>query len=368
MSVPPARAPIVSWVRKPPEPVELGGPGEEESGRPLVSICLPVLNGERLVARAVESALAQDYPNIEVVVVDDASTDGTVELLLDAFGDRIRLYGNRVRAGQGTTTNATLALARGRFIKFLHHDDVLHPDCVSRMVEMLQRHPSAGMVFSRRRVELASDDEAARAWLERYGNVHLGFEDLRELNVAPRLFDQLLANGLHDNWIGEPVCVMVRRDCLEQVGGFSLKVRGGVDLGVWLRFAACFDIAFIDRELVTYRRSATSHIGKERDRGEHWLDRLWMLEGLLALPDIARGYPRLVEFRARERRMARRATARTMLGFRNPHVRLARWFEYERWRLRSIARPPRVIGPSQQRTSDLVAIKPRLAGTPGASH
>jgi glycosyltransferase involved in cell wall biosynthesis len=323
---------------------------------PLVSICLPVFNGEELVCRAVSSALDQDYPRTEVVIVDDASTDRTTELLRDAFGDRVRLFRNRERAGQGQTTNSSVALARGNLVKFLHHDDVLHPDCVSTMVEVLERHPSAAMVFSRRRIELAQDDEEGTDWLKRYEDVHLGFDELLELNPSPRLFEQLLANGLHDNWVGEPVCVMVRRPCLKEVGGLSLKIRGAVDLGVWLRIAAKHDIAFIDRELVTYRHSATSHIGRERDRSEHWLDRLWMLEALLSSPEVAARYPDLTSFRAQERRMVIRASARSLLGFSSPGVPLGPFADYMRYRLRRPEKRAAIVGDIDRVAENVVPI------------
>ena len=115
--------------------------------QPLVSVCLPVLDGGDLVAEAVDSALAQDYRHMEIVVVDDGSSDGTPDLLRRRYGDRIRLLVNPTRSGQSRATNACIGQARGKFVKFLHHDDTLEPSSVSRLVDALTRHGSAGMSF-----------------------------------------------------------------------------------------------------------------------------------------------------------------------------------------------------------------------------
>ena len=328
---------------------------------PPVSICLPVFNGEDLVGRAVRSALSQEYSNTEIVIVDDASTDRTVDALREEFGDRIRLFRNAERSGQAKTTNATIGLAGGDFIKFLHHDDYVEPRCVSRMVETLLRHPSTGMVFSRRRVELAPEVGDVDDWVSRYRDVHLGFDSLQEFNPGPRIFQQLLANDLRDNWIGEPVCVMVRRQCLRQVGCFALHVGSTLDLDLWLRLAGHYDVAFIDEELATYRHSPVSNISSDRLKGEHWLDRLWTLEGLSAYQELVRRYPYLTELRRRERRMAFRTMARAILTGKHPPARTSRWALYAWLRVQNLIGRSRPFGPAEPSTEGVVAV---LEATP----
>jgi GT2 family glycosyltransferase len=113
---------------------------------PLVSIVIPCFNVDRFVAEAVNSALAQTHPAIEVIAVDDASTDATVEVLR-GFGDRIRLETNRANAGPGATRNRGLALARGEFVQFLDADDVLAPEKVQRCLAAFA--DDSDMVFCR---------------------------------------------------------------------------------------------------------------------------------------------------------------------------------------------------------------------------
>ena len=250
---------------------------------------------------------------MEIVVVDDGSSDGTPDLLRRRYGDRIRLLVNPTRSGQSRATNACIGQARGKFVKFLHHDDTLEPSSVSRLVDALTRHGSAGMSFGRRKVLIDHDAPEGRRWLERYGRVHEGFTSLQPLNHGRRLFEELLANGFQDNWIGEPTSVMLRRECLERLGGFHLYVQHPADLDLWLRVMAHYDVAFVDEQLSTYRHLGDSHTDRGRRRGLHWLDRLWMLEGLLSYRDLARDYPELARMRAAERRMAFRTAARSAL-------------------------------------------------------
>jgi glycosyltransferase involved in cell wall biosynthesis len=96
------------------------------------------------------SALSQTYPSLEVVVVDDASTDGTLERVRELHDPRIRLYSNSRNLGHSGNWNRSLSLARGRLIKFLCADDVLYPDCLEAMVALFTAHPSIGLVFSLR--------------------------------------------------------------------------------------------------------------------------------------------------------------------------------------------------------------------------
>ncbi len=277
--------------------------------QPLVSVCLPVLNQRDLVGQAIDSALDQDFSNIEIVVVDDGSTDGTPEVLHRRYGDRIRLLLNPARTGQARATGRCIRHSHGALVKFLDHDDTLMPNCVSRLVEALLSHPSAGMAFSRRRVLTDPDAPSGPAWLERFGEVHTGFSSLDALNHGTRLFEEMLANGLGDNWIGEPTSVMVRRTCLEHLGGLHLYVQATLDLDLWLRVMAHYDVAFVDEELSMFRRLAGSQTDRARGRRANWLDRLWILEGLMSYPESARAYPQLAHMRSVERRMAFRTAA-----------------------------------------------------------
>lgn len=103
----------------------------------LVSIVIPCWNGENFVAEAIDSALAQTYPHVEVIVIDDGSTDRTVDVLR-SFGDRIR-WETTPNLGGCAARNLGIKLSRGEFVQFLDADDILYPEKLSRMVPLAQK-------------------------------------------------------------------------------------------------------------------------------------------------------------------------------------------------------------------------------------
>jgi glycosyltransferase involved in cell wall biosynthesis len=109
---------------------------------PLVSIVIPCWNAERYVARAIESALAQTYPSVEVIAVDDGSSDGSAAVIA-AFGARIRFEAGPNR-GAAAARNRGLEMARGELIQFLDADDLLYPSKLERMVPLATRNGAGG--------------------------------------------------------------------------------------------------------------------------------------------------------------------------------------------------------------------------------
>jgi cellulose synthase/poly-beta-1,6-N-acetylglucosamine synthase-like glycosyltransferase len=115
-------------------------------GAPLVSVVIPAYNAERFLGRAMRSALAQTYPLLELIVVDDGSTDGTAGVIRSFRDRRVRhLFGpNR---GQGAARNQGIRASAGRYVTFLDADDVYLPDKVRRQVDFLETHQDCRVVF-----------------------------------------------------------------------------------------------------------------------------------------------------------------------------------------------------------------------------
>ena len=268
---------------------------------PQVSICIPAYNAARWIGEALTSALGQTWQDLEVVIVDDASTDETAEIVRGCGDRRVRLWANAHNAGQSATSNRALRLSRGPFIKFLHADDTLEPECVAEFVELFERHETLGMAFSRRQVVLEDpSDPAARAWQRRSAELHEPLGRLDELNAGPELFERHLADGFSSNWVGEPSCVMVRRTALLRSKTFNLRIRQMVDVDLWVRLMADSDVGFIDRELSTYRFTSRGVTARVVPVSANWLDKLWLLEGLATLPDVWRRHPQLATLRRAE--------------------------------------------------------------------
>jgi len=119
-------------------------------GYPLVSILIPVYNRENLVCQAIDTALAQTYSPIEVIVVDNCSTDATFDVLQEYVrrDARVRCYRNGGNLGATRNWMRCFELSRGQYIKLLFSDDWLSPNAIERMVPILQEYPEAGLCYS----------------------------------------------------------------------------------------------------------------------------------------------------------------------------------------------------------------------------
>lgn len=128
---------------------------------PLVTVIVPVHDGERFLAEALESAFAQDYRPIEVVVVDDGSEDATGSVARSFDGVR---YLRQARQGPAVARNAGVAASSGEFLAFLDHDDVWLPDKLTIQIGYLLHHPDVGCVLGRQEL-LLEPGVSPPAWL-----------------------------------------------------------------------------------------------------------------------------------------------------------------------------------------------------------
>jgi glycosyltransferase involved in cell wall biosynthesis len=294
------------------------------SDRP-ISICIPVHNGARWLNAAIDSALGQTRTDFELLVVDNGSTDTSVEIA-HTFAERdprVRIEHFDTTVGAIENHNRCVELAAGGLIKFLHHDDLLYPQCLERMAAIFDEEPAVGLVFSRRDIMLEDPaDPDARSWARTYSTLHDKFAALDRVNRGPDLLEQWLpafgTPGHLENWIAEPSAAMLRREVFERVGFFNPHVWQSFDIDLWLRVVAVYDVGFVDEPLVSFRhhrRSLTASVSRSH---EDWLDLLWLFESLLAAPGFARHRRMLRAFRRRELlRVVRRQLGRLVRGNRD---------------------------------------------------
>ena len=282
--------------------------------RTFVSICLPAFNGAEWIAEAVDSALTQTHEELELVVVDNNSSDGTREIVAGYDDERIRLIVNDVTVSAPANHDFAVRAARGALVKFLHHDDRLAPTCLERLVPVFEEASSVGLAFSRREVVVDPADADAVAWKERYGTVHEPLGPLERVNDGPALLARYVAGldgPLLPNWIGEPSSVMVRTTALERAGLFTSRMRQSWDVELWLRIMASWDVGFVDEPLALYRYHAASLTQANARRNEDWLDLAWLYEGLLASEELGDVRDAVRAHRRRETaRLVRRAAGR----------------------------------------------------------
>ena len=302
--------------------------------KPRVSVCVPAHQAARWLPDTLASVRAQSYEDFELVVVDDASSDATPAILAAEPDLRLRAFRHQCNQGQAVTVGESIARARGELVKLLDADDLLHPDCLARMVEALDAHPSAAFVFCRRDLLVEDpDDPVVRRWVEQFRELHVHFGPLRALNDGRELLRRYLDARMPGNWVAEPAGVMARRSQLLAVGGYNVRVRQNNDMDLWLRLMTRGDVAFIDAPLYSYRVAMTGVTGHSSARQHQWLDSLWTAEALSEMD----GFPEPQRLRRVRRRLLGAALQRVLAELpADPHRAVARAAElggYGRYRL-----------------------------------
>lgn len=235
-----------------------------EPNEPRVSICVPTYNGEEFLREALESASAQSFPDLEILVVDDGSTDRTVEIVERHGGrdPRLRLVRNERNLGLVGNWNRAWELARGTWIKFLFQDDLLEPTCLERMLEVGSAD-CPFVVCGRRVVQGEGADPAVVAYLRSMPKLT---EMTPKERLSPDEFAALHAQDLHENFVGEPPCAMLHRDLPARIGPFDPTFRQLCDLEYWLRAGSAVGIGIVHEPLAAFRAHGASTTSTNRAR------------------------------------------------------------------------------------------------------
>jgi GT2 family glycosyltransferase len=214
-----------------------------EAWLPLVSILVPCFNGAQWLREALDSMLAQTYPRIEVILLDDASSDDTPRIAAE-YGERIRVVRQPRNLGIYENVNIGIGLARGELIATYHADDIYLPQIVQAQVDCLRAHPEVGAVFCA--------DIFVDALGREYGRMVLpppvrGGGPLDYATVLNALLD-------HKNRFLVCPTAMVRASVHVAVGRYRQeRYRNTADLEMWLRIARHSRIAIVESHLMKYR-------------------------------------------------------------------------------------------------------------------
>ncbi|MGQ9866605.1 MAG: glycosyltransferase [Pseudanabaenaceae cyanobacterium] len=227
------------------------------SDPPLVSLCVPTYNGAPYLRETLSSALSQTYRPLEILIGDDGSTDETLAILTEfqELAERhgktpVRIWPHR-RDRPADNWNFLAAAAQGVYLKYLFQDDVLHPECVAKLVALAETDERLGLVFCRRSLQSATP--LAPDYVALYGDVSRGWHRLAAVQSG---LDLLNDDGFWPepaNKIGEPTNVLLRRETFWQMGGFDRELVQLVDWDLWLRFLGQSWIGFVPEELATFR-------------------------------------------------------------------------------------------------------------------
>ena len=211
---------------------------------PLVSIIVPVFNGERYLRESLDSIAAQTYPQIEILVMDDASSDSTPDIIA-SYGDQVRYCRQEKNKGQFENVNDGIEMAKGEYIAVYHADDIYRPSIVECEVAFFDRWPSVGAVFCLDMFIDSRGHEVGR--LELPDEVRGG----RPLDYS------VVLNALlkYKNRFLRGPSSMVRSSVYRDVGLYhGQKFRIASDLEMWVRIARKYPIGILEDYLFCYRR------------------------------------------------------------------------------------------------------------------
>jgi len=210
------------------------------SFNPLVSIVIPVFNGSNYMREAIDSALAQTYDNIEIIVVNDGSKDNTEEIA-KSYGDKIR-YFSKDNGGTSTALNMGIANMRGDYFAWLSHDDQFKPQKIQREVEELAR-------LSDKNTIMLSNYEAINENYELIASLHVE-------NMIAEYPNRALSKHFHVLYSTMHCCGLISKKCFDKVGVFDVDFRVAHDHEMLRRLFENFPSKLIPEVLLTARESS----------------------------------------------------------------------------------------------------------------
>lgn len=213
-----------------------------KNNKPLVSVLMTVYNREKYIVQAIESVINSTYQNWELIIVDDQSTDSSIEFArkYEQDDDRISIYINNVNLGDYPNRNKAASYAKGKYIKYLDSDDVMYRYCLTEMVHAMEKNPMAafGVCSFQQDVDLiypymVSPKEAySIEYLHKKPFLHIG-----------------------------PSFSIIRTDAFREFNGF-LDVRHYGDSNMWLRLAQKYPVVRLNQNLIWYRISGNQEGSK----------------------------------------------------------------------------------------------------------
>lgn len=264
---------------------------------PRVSVLLPTYNRAAYVGQAIKSALDQTYADLEVVVVDDGSTDNTVEMVRSFTDGRVRFI-RQDNKGISGALNTAFRASRGRYVAILNSDDLWLPELLEEEVPVLEANPDIGLVYARAQ---AMDT--------------LGRPLGQVLGAPEKYRGQTFASLLY----GDHVCGVTaafRRELAEQVGLWDESLVANEDWDMWLRLSLVCRFRFVDRVLARFRIHPGNITGASHRFVQLSLDRVRILDKVFSRHDLPPG-----------------SLSMKPLAYRNVYVDVGlRWLSVGKWR------------------------------------
>jgi glycosyltransferase involved in cell wall biosynthesis len=225
-----------------------------EIENPKVSIVIATYNCSEYIEEAIFSVINQNYENIEIIVVDDASDDSTEDRIFPLLKNYpVKYIKNEKNQGPGAARNIGIKVSEGEFISFLDADDIYLRNSIKKRIEFLKINKSVGLVFS-------------DYYLQKNSNESINSPHLKNLPTFVRLLPDKITNiqntvfhsGMYqllipDGFIHTSTCI-IKRSALEMVGLFRTDIRNFEDLDLWFKLIMKYQSGYINEPLSVYKK------------------------------------------------------------------------------------------------------------------
>ncbi len=205
---------------------------------PLISVVIPVYNGEKTIRETINSVLNQTFTDFEIVIINDGSQDATSEIITSIKDDRIKLF-SYSNSGVSASRNRGIASACGEFIAFLDADDLWTSDKLEAQLKALQDNPQAAVAYS---------------WTDYIDESGQFLYPGSYITLSGDVYAELLVKNFTENGSNP----LIRKDALLQIGGFDEALFGPEDWDLFLRLAARYHFVAVPRPQILYRICANS--------------------------------------------------------------------------------------------------------------
>lgn len=235
----------------------------------MISVIIPLYNKETLISKTIQSVLSQSYSDYEVIVINDGSSDNSVNVVEAFHSEKIRIISQK-NAGVSAARNRGIEEAQGEYVAFLDADDEWSPDYLENQMSLAHQFPECDVVAH------------SYVFCRNGAMVH------PRLNGVPFSGDEgVLENYFKVSCLSDPpistISVMVKRCAIKKVGGFPVGIKSGEDLLVWARLALQFKIAYCLHPLAVYNQ------GYSNPRPPETVDRVG-----LELEQLHKAYPKVI--------------------------------------------------------------------------
>ncbi|MCK4785888.1 MAG: glycosyltransferase, partial [Desulfobacteraceae bacterium] len=219
---------------------------------PVISVIMPVYNGEKYLCESIDSVLKQTYTNFEFIIINDGSVDSTREIILSYNDPRICLIDNKKNMGLTKSLNRGLQIARGKYIARMDADDISAPDRLRKELDFLQAHQDYAAVGTFLKV--------LNEYSKVIGTIEKPVEDAEIRRFLKR--DNCIAHG----------SAMIRKMCLLNVGLYDESIERAQDYELWLRVSEKYKIANIPEYLYMWRNHRRNISAEHSNEQKHFVE------------------------------------------------------------------------------------------------